>query len=109
MKINNKIECDLTNLFPKFNGISPNINGVDTIMGYLKAGFEIGDIHFSNYDDNTRFVILEKYPAKFKDPVYDNGEFSAFNFHINVEMKKPISYIETKFTIKKDGEIEYGV
>lgn len=98
MKNNCKVGHDFKNLYPQ-------LNGIDTIMGYLKSGFEIGDIHFSNYDDNTRFVIMEKYPEKFKDPVYDDGKFTTFNFHVNVEIRKPISCIKTKFIIKENKEI----
>ncbi len=74
-----------------------SLNSVGKIVELLATGdYKIDEMHFANHDENTRFVIFEKYPEKNKGVMY-----------INVKVTKPIQYISTTFTVYKSGEIEY--
>lgn len=62
--------------------------------------YKISVSYFTNHDENTRFVIIEKYPK-------NNKNEGTYYMNVNIETIKPVQYIETTFTINKSGEIKY--
>jgi len=65
------------------------------LINLLGKEFEISsisDMYITNHDEHTRYVIMEKYPEK------ENGN-SIIN--VNVEIKRPATYIKTSFQIEQ--------
>lgn len=84
-----------------------SLNSVDKITELLATGdYKIGEIYFEKHNENTRFVIVEKYPEKYKDESFIEDGISTRTFNVSVELIKTIQYIETTITINKSGEIE---
>lgn len=71
---------------------SPSINNNIDLLKLFSEGYEIGELgetYWSVYGENTRFVILEKYPEK--------GTPTILN--ITFQMEKPNSILELDFKI----------
>jgi hypothetical protein len=86
--------------------------GLFDISDYISAGYTIGgiDSFYSKHDENTRFVIVEKYPEKQKWIEEGGGLFTVLN--VNIELiPPPQQFISLDITINKDkdGRIESGV
>jgi hypothetical protein len=76
------------------------------MMDYLAAGYTVSNIEstFSKYDENTRFVIVEKYPEK--EIWIQSGEVMVKTMYINIKLIPPVKHIELNITIDKDGKIQ---
>lgn len=83
---------------------------IDKLSKLLSTGeYTIGDVHFSNHCENTRFVIIEKYPERDKCDTLSDNEMSVKTLYMNIEIKQTVRQIETTFTIDKNGKFTYGV
>ena len=86
--------------------------GLLELADYLASDYTIGGIesYYTNYDENTRFVIVEKYPEKEKFDLVEglDGVYMK-TLHYNIELIPPPEQIEVNITINKDGTIEPGI
>lgn len=91
---------------------TPLKNEVEKLSELISNGeYIIGDVHITNHNENTRFVILEKYPEKSnfgESAEMENGIYVK-SVYMTVELIKPVQTVEVNFTIDKNGDIEYGV
>jgi hypothetical protein len=55
-------------------------------------------------NENTRFVIVEKYPEK--EIWIQSGEVMVKTMYINIKLIPPVKHIELNITIDKDGKIQ---
>ena len=80
-------------------------NDMDKLSNLFSQGYiieSIGDIYFSNYDENTRFVILEKHPEKIKWETMDgNDSVKTSIMTVNLNLIKPAQFIELDIKINK--------
>jgi hypothetical protein len=83
--------------------------GFKELSQYLDAGFIVGNMTYAKHDENTRFVIVEKYPEKDKNNWSDEGGYLSKTLYIDVELIRPTSLINLDITINKDGTIESGI
>ena len=88
--------------------LNGEINQMKELVDLLANGYSIGEMNISKHNENTRFVIIEKYPEK---ETWNESEYGITEqtLYVNVEIIKPVNFIETKFIINQDGTVEYGV
>ena len=82
-------------------------NNISILQNYLDKGYTISSVesYYTTYDENTRFVIMEKYPEK--DKFTEVGGILIQNIHLNLELTPPpIQYINLDITINEDGTIQ---
>lgn len=69
---------------------------------FLSNDYKISNIYTTKHDENTRFVIVEKYPER--DDKWEESESGAYKIHhmyVNVEViqNTPVQNITVDFTV----------
>lgn len=79
-------------------------DGMDKLSNFFAEGYvieSVDDMYFSKYDDNTRFVIVEKYPEKIDWKTSEMDGVKTSFITVNINLVKPVQQITLDVTIKK--------
>ena len=80
---------------------------IETLLDNISnSDYTVGDIRICDHDENTRFVIVEKYPGKSKVEWEECGDLGGVfkrTLYVSIELVQPILELNITFELSQSN------